>query len=101
MSENSNSDARIAKHGDKMIEIRVLFWTNNITGQKDTVIPKHAWDHGMVVMDKNDSHGIKRGRPQPFHSILDLQAIIAKVLVEQGVTLHTGRKLRKLVKREP
>jgi hypothetical protein len=97
MPNPNTPTARVAKHGDKMIEIRVRFWTDGISDQQDTVIPKHAWDSGVVVMDGNRSHGITPASPQPFNSILDLISVLGKVLVDHGVTLHTNRKSRKLI----
>ena len=98
MPDDTTPPARTAKHGDKMIEVRIRFWTDEIAEQKDTVIPKNAWDSGIVVMDSNKSHGITPKSPQPFASILDLQSVLAKVLTENGITLHANRKLRKLIK---
>jgi len=89
--------AQVAKYGEKMIEVRIRFWTDGLSGQKDLVIPKHAWDSGVIVMDGNKTHGITPASPQPFNSILDLTSVLAKVLVDQEVTLHTNRKLRKLI----
>ena len=94
----NNIPASTAKHGEKMIEVRIRFWTDGIAEQKDTIIPKHAWDSGVVVMDTNKSHDIAPKSPQPFNSILDLQSVLAKVLGEHGVVLHANRKLRKLIK---
>ena len=91
-------EARAVKHGDKMIEVRLRFWTDRIAEQKDRVIPKHAWDSGVVVMDGNKSHGIAPKPPKPFNSILDLHNVLAEVLTAHGVTLHANRKLRKLIK---
>ena len=88
---------KVAKHGQKMIEVRVRFWTDCLTDQKDAVIPKHAWDSGVVIIEGNKTHGITPDSPTPFNSILDLTSTIAKVLVDQGVTLHANRKLRKLI----
>ena len=36
-------EARAAKHGQKMLEARVRFWTDDIAGKKGEIIPKHAW----------------------------------------------------------
>ncbi len=98
MNEENIPTARAGKHGEKMIEVRVRFWTDKIADDKDTVIPKHAWDSGVVVMDGNKTHGVTPASPQPFNSILDLTSVLAKVLSEHGITLHANRKLRKLIK---
>jgi hypothetical protein len=97
MPTPNTATARVAKHGDKMIEVRVRFWTDSISEHKDTILPKHAWDGGVVVMDTNRSHGIKPGPPRPFNSVLDLPSALAKVLVDHGIILHTSTKTRKLL----
>ena len=76
MSEDTTPNTKVAKHGEKMIEVRIRFWTDKITGGEDTVIPKHAWDSGVVVMDGNKTHGITPASPQPFNSILDLTSVL-------------------------
>ena len=95
--QNTTPAARVAKHGEKMIEIRIRFWTDAIAKKKGEIVPKHAWDGGVVVMDGNRAHGIDPAAPQPFNSILDLPSTLAKVLTQHGVILHTSRKSRKLI----
>jgi len=51
---------------------------------KGSVIPKHAWAAGVVRIERNETHGIVPGKPQVFHSPLDLGAAIEKVLIEHG-----------------
>ena len=89
--------AREAKHGDKMIEIKLRFWTNDIAEEEGKVIPKHAWTSGVVRIERNDSHGIKPGIPRPFHSLLDVGGVIQKVLIEQGIVLHPGQTMAKYI----
>jgi hypothetical protein len=84
-----------AKHGEKMIEIKVRFWTNNIAEEEGRIVPKHAWSDGVVRIEGNKSHGITPGQPKVFHSLLDVGAVIEKVLIEQGVVLHASRKMKK------
>ncbi len=97
MTKKTNPTAIPAKHGEKMIEVRVRFFTDQIAGKKNYIIPKHAWDSGFVDMANNKTHGITAATPQPFNSILDLQSVVAKVLVEHAVTLHANTKLGKLI----
>ncbi len=87
-----------AIHGEKMIEVKIRFWTNNIASEKGKVIPKHAWSDGVVRIEGNKSHGIIPGAPRPFHSLLDVGAVIEKVLIEHGIVLHPSRKMRKYVR---
>ncbi len=87
--------AKEAKHGQKMIEVKVRFWTDDMTDEKGTVIPKHAWASGVVRVERNDAHAIKPSAPVPFNSLLDLGASIEKVLIDHGVVLHASRKMQK------
>ena len=88
-----------AKYGERMIEVRVRFWTNDlIEGQvKGEVIPKHAWASGMVAMDRNETHGISPGSPKPFHTLMDMPSVIEKVLIQHGIVLHPSDKMQKYV----
>jgi hypothetical protein len=47
-----------ASHGDKMIEVTIRFWTNDLAENPDLVVPKHAWSSGVVRITRNPSHGI-------------------------------------------
>jgi hypothetical protein len=87
--------AQDAEHGEKMIEVKLRFWTNNIAEEKGKVFPKNAWCSGVVRIKRNDSHGITPGKPQPFNSLLDIGAVIEKVLIEHGVVLRPSSKMRK------
>lgn len=84
-----------AKHGEKMIEIKVRFWTDKIAPTPGKLLPKHARTSGVVRIEGNKSHGITPGRPRPFNSLLDVGAAIEKVLIDHGVVLHPSRRMRK------
>ena len=86
-----------AKQGEKMIEVKVRFWTNDIASEDGKVVPRHAWTSGVVRMERNKSHEITPGNPLPFHSLLDIGAVIERVLVEHRVVLHPSRKMRKYI----
>jgi hypothetical protein len=88
-------EQRIAEHGQKMIEVQLRFWTNDIAEKKGQIVPKHAWAAGVVKVESNKSHGIQPANPLPFHSLLDLGAVIEKALIQHGITLHSGRKMQK------
>ena len=92
---NKQVEARIAKHGQKMIEVQIRFWTNDIAEKKGQIIPKHAWTAGVVKVESNKAHGIQQENPIPFHSLLDLGSVIEKALINHGVILHPGRKMKK------
>jgi hypothetical protein len=92
--------SREAKQGQKMIEVKLRFWTNDIA-EEGKVIPKHAWAAGVARIERNPSHGITPGKPEPFHSLLDIGAVIEKVLIKHGIVLHPSRKMQKYVDEPP
>jgi hypothetical protein len=89
--------SREAKHGEKMIEVKIRFWTDSIAPEGH-IIPKHALTSGVVRMEANKSHGISPKKPLVFHSLLDVGAVIEKVLLENGVVLHPSQKMKKYIK---
>jgi hypothetical protein len=96
MPKANNSVASTeAIHGKKMIEVSLRFWTNNISSEAGKIIPKHAWAAGVVRVQGNESHGIISGNPRPFHSLLDVGAVVEAVLVNHGITLHRSRRMKK------
>lgn len=84
-----------AEHGERMIEVKIRFWTNNIADGDGVILPKHAWSSGVVRMERNNSHGIVPKNPKVFHSLLDISAVIEKVLIEHGIVLHRSTKMKK------
>lgn len=86
-----------AAHGERMIEVKIRFWTNDISGESGKIIPKHAWSSGVVRMERNLSHGIAPRPPRVFHSLMDLGATMERVLIEHGVVLHPSRQMKKYI----
>jgi hypothetical protein len=80
-----------------MIELRVRFWTDSIADGKGKIIPKHAWDAGVVHIQSNAAHGLAPDPkpPTPFNSLAELPAKIEQVLIANGVKLHLGSRSRK------
>src|SRR5436305_154195 len=100
MAAKNALSATEAKHGEKMVEVKLRFWTDGIASEPGKVIAKHAWTSGVVRIESNKSHGITPGPPKPFHSLLDVGAVIEKVLIEQGIVLHVSRKMGKYLRDE-
>jgi len=90
-------EEREAEQGQRMIEVRVRFWTNDLTGDgaKGRIKPKHAWGSGIVRMKRNESHGIVSGKPIPFNSMMEMPAAIERALIEHGVKVHRSRKMKR------
>jgi len=91
-------ESREAKLGEKMIEIRVRFWTDELAEEANQIRPKHAWTSGVVRMARNESHSIRPENPRPFNSLMDLPRIIEMVLIEHGIKLHRLGKMAKYIK---
>jgi hypothetical protein len=99
MANEANISAREAKYGERMIELKVRFWTDEISPEPGTVQPKHAWTSGVVRVRGNKSHGIvaSEARPKPFNSLLDLGSAIEQTLKERGIVLHVSRGMKKYI----
>jgi len=95
MAAKSKLEEKEATHGQKMIEVKIRFWTNDIAEGTGKIIPKHAWSSGVVRMEGNRSHGIEPENPLPFHSLMDVGAAIERVLINHGVVLHPSRRMKK------
>ena len=95
MTSKPRVESLEAAHGERTIEVKIRFWTNDIAGGQGKVLPKHAWAGGVVRMERNASHGIVPGAPLPFHSLLDITSVVEKALIQHGIQLHAGRKMRK------
>lgn len=87
--------AKDAEYGENMIEIRLRFWTNNIAETDGQLLPKNAWCAGIARIEQNDAHGIKAGKPEQFHTLLDIGSTIEKILIDNGIVLHPSRKMSK------
>ena len=87
-----------ARYGEKMIEVKVRFWTNDIAEGKGRLKPRHAWTTGVVRMERNESHGIIPGYPRPFNSLMEIPVLIEKILMEHEITLHRDKKMEKYIK---
>lgn len=92
------AEEKEAKHGEKMIEVRVRFWTNNIAEDENKVLPKHAWSSGIVRMERNKSHDIVPESPIPFNSLLELPFMIEELLLDHEITLHLSNRTKRYMK---
>lgn len=85
----SSIEPREAAHGEKMIEVRVRFWTNDLA-EGGRILPKHAWSSGAVYLRTNPSHGITSQEAVMFNSLAELPEAIQGALANGGVALHHG-----------
>ncbi len=92
-----NITQREAAWGERMIEVKVRFWTDNIAEGRGQILPKHAHTSGVVSIERNAAHGIVPEDPVAFNSLVELTAVIEKVLIAQGITLHLSRKMKRYV----
>ena len=90
-------ESREAKYGERMLEVKVRFWTDGIAEGEGRIMPKHAWTSGVVRMQHNESHGISPKYPIPFNSLMELPQVIERVLIQHGIKLHRIGKTAKYV----
>jgi hypothetical protein len=90
-----------ATHGEKMLELKVLFFTNGIARRRNAVLPGHGMTRGTVRMDRHIAHALGGGRARPFNSLMELPAAIERVLMDHGVTLHARGKMRRYMRVRP
>jgi DNA-binding CsgD family transcriptional regulator len=100
-SADEDIESKDARWGKRMVEIRVRFWTDKIAEGKGRIVPKHAWDTGIVRIDSNVEHGISPKPPRPFNSLAELPSKIEQVLIDHGVTLHLNRRSSKVLAPRP
>jgi len=91
-------EGREAKYGERMLEVRVRFWTDGIAEGEGQIMPKHAWTSGVVRMQHNESHGISPENPIPFNSLMQLTQVVERVLIQHGIKLHRLGRMAKYVK---
>lgn len=90
-----STQAKVAKHGEKMIEIRVRFWTDDIAEKKGEVIPKHAWGSGMINIERNAAHGLTPQKWLAFNSMSEIPSVIERCLIDNDVKVISSRKMKK------
>ncbi len=92
----TNKFGKKANDKEKMIEVRVWLWTDGIAKKKGNIVPKNSWDAGVVYVPSNPTHGIKSFlKPRPFHSFMDLNSVIEKMLIAHGIKTHSHRRSQK------
>ncbi len=82
-----------AKYRERMIEVRVRFFTNGIDPRKGYIVPKHGWPNGTVQIDRNESHGIEPGNALHFASLMEIPLAIEKMLIKHDIKIHRARRL--------
>jgi hypothetical protein len=93
MAKGKSADDREAKYGERMIELRVRFWTDGIS-VPGKLRPKHGWTSGVVRVKANRTHGIEAGKARTFNSLLDMNAAIEQTLKDHGIVLHVSRGMK-------
>jgi hypothetical protein len=91
----SELESREAKWGERMIEVKIRFWTDALADKEGSVRPRHAWTSGVVRVTSNSVHGIKSKKAYPFNSLLDVPATVERVLLDHGVKLHASSRMKK------
>jgi hypothetical protein len=99
MTDDDEIKAKEAEYGEKMIEVKLRFWTNDLVIDdkaipKGQIVPKHAWAFGVVRMKSNKAHGIVAEQVEQFRSLLDVGVAIEKTLKKHGIVLHLSPTMK-------
>ena len=100
MSSKKGSEGKKISHEQRMIEVKLSFWTNDIATVEGNIVPGHARSSGLMSVEPNEAHGIVPASPMPFHSLMDIASVLEKVLIENGIVLHHSRKMQKYFHQE-
>jgi hypothetical protein len=92
-----DSKVGAAKYGEKMIVVKVCFFTDELGAKEGRIKPKHGWINGFVRMQTNKSHGIKPVEQEPFNSLMEIPSVLEKVLIANDIKLHNARKMAKYI----
>jgi len=87
----------MTRNEERMIEIKVRFWTGEISRTKGTVEPRHCWDAGTVGIKPNKLHGIKWQKSIPFNSLMGISQAVEMMLVRAGIRIHKGKITKKYI----
>lgn len=85
-----------AQHGERMIVLKVRFFTDGLAEEDGKIKPRHAWAQGMIDIERNGSHDIRPKAPKASNSLFELMKVIEGVLREHGVKLHFNRTCGKV-----
>jgi hypothetical protein len=81
----------VAPHGQKMITLKVRFWTDNISKKPGAQLKKECWDAGVVSIAGNRSHGFQtETETLPFNSLPQLLSTLEKLFIKHGIQMHLG-----------
>ena len=94
--------AKKAAQKERMIQIRVRFWTHDIVEGEGYILPKHARSRGRIELMTNHSHGIEglKDKKISFESLMELPAKIEELLIREGITLHMSPKMQKYMQQD-
>jgi hypothetical protein len=93
MAEAANVEEREAKYRERMIVLKVMFFTNAIADE-GKIRRRHCSANGMIHAQRNGSHDISpKKKGQPFHSLLEIGPAIERTLKEHGIVLHPSREM--------
>ena len=95
MPSGKDNAGKKPEDDERMIEVKISFWTDDIATEAGNILPGHARSSGLVSLEANGSHGIVPESPKPFHSLMDISSALERVLIENGIVLHPSKKMKK------
>ena len=91
---NVTVEEKVAKHGEKMIQVSVKFWTDGIASEEGHVLPGYCWEGGFVNVEANATHSLKATQPIPFNTLDELVPILISALDDAGVNILFNKRKR-------
>ena len=90
--ESTAPEAVNAPIGQRMVEVKIRFLTDEVVDGEGVILPKHVNGKGFLTLEPNEAHGIPNARGnKPFNSMAEIPAVLEKLLSGEGVTVHTRR----------
>lgn len=95
MSSKKIGEGKKVSHEERMIEVKIRFWTDDIATVDGNIVPGHARSSGLVSVEPSEAHEIVPGSPVSFHSLMDIPSALEKVLIENGIVLHRSKMMKR------
>jgi hypothetical protein len=81
-----------AERGEKMITLRVRFWTNDIADKPGHIVPKTCHNRGVVTIGLHEAHGIRpstgfAGGGFKFNGLHEIPRAIEQCLAHAGIKM--------------
>ncbi len=95
MTSKKGNEGKKVSHEERMIEVKIRFWTDDIAAVEGNILPGHARSSGLISVEPSEAHEIVPKSPVSFHSLMDITSALEKVLIENGIVLHQSKMMKR------